>query len=101
MEENKEIASIQLTVYQQRLSKGYNKKVRPRNFITGDLVLRRVLGGMKELRFGKLATNWEGLYCMTAIAGTGAYYLEAMKERPLPQPWNVSNLKKYFQLKKN
>lgn len=52
MEENKEIASIQLTNYQQRLSKGYNKNVRPRDFVTRDLVLRKVLRGMKELSLG-------------------------------------------------
>ena len=28
------------------------------------------------------------------MAGSGAYYLEDMEERPLPRPWNVSNLKK-------
>lgn len=25
-----------------------------------------------------------------------AYYLEDLEERPLPQPWNVYNLKKYY-----
>jgi len=39
MEENREIASIRLVNYQQKLSWGYNRNVRPREFIIGDLVL--------------------------------------------------------------
>ena len=37
---------------------------------------------------GKLVSNYEGLYRVTAIAGVGAYYLEDMEERPLPRPWS-------------
>ena len=33
---------------------------------------------------------------MTTVTGAGAYYLEDLEGRPLLQPWNVSNLKKYF-----
>lgn len=58
--------------------------------------MRRALGSMKKLSLGKLALNWEGPYRVTAVAGVGAYYLEDLEEKPLPLPWNVSNLKKYF-----
>ena len=47
---------------------------------------------MKDQNVEKLAPNWEGPYRVTTVAGTGAYYLKNMEERPLPQPWNVSNL---------
>lgn len=53
MEENGEIASIQIADYQQTLSKGYNKNMKPRKFIVGNLVLLKVLGGMKESSLGK------------------------------------------------
>lgn len=53
MEENGEIASIQIADYQQKLSKGYNKNMKPRKFIVGNLVLLKVLGGMKETSLGK------------------------------------------------
>ena len=49
--------SIQLTSYQQRLAQGYNKKVRSREFVLGDLVLRRAVGSMKYQNTGKLAPN--------------------------------------------
>jgi len=51
---------------------------------------------MKKPSLGKLALNWEGSYHVTVMAGIGAYNLEDLEERPFRQPWNVSNLKKYF-----
>ena len=52
---------------------------------------------MKDQNVGKLALNWEGPYRVTATVGLRAYYLEDLEERPLPRPWNVYNLKKYYQ----
>ena len=51
---------------------------------------------MKDLNAEKLAPNYEGPYRITTLAGAKAYYLEDMEEIPLPQPWNVNNLKKYY-----
>lgn len=51
---------------------------------------------MKDFSAGKLVLNWEGLYRVAAMEGFGVYYFEDMEERPLPQPWNVSKLKKYY-----
>jgi len=69
------MVSVRLADYQQKLAQGYNKKVRTREF---------------------MAVYWEGPYCVTATAGAGSLYLEDMEERPLPRPWNVCNLKKYY-----
>ena len=51
---------------------------------------------MQDTNAGKLAPTWEGPYRVTAIVGVGAYYLEDLDERPLPRPWNVHNLKKFY-----
>ena len=59
-------------------------------------MLRKAIGGFRDINIGKLAPNWEGSYRVTAVAGVGAYYLEDMKERPLPRPWNVQNLKNFY-----
>ena len=67
-----------------------------REFSAGELVLRKVVGDMRNVAIGKLAQMWEGSYRITAIAGTGAYYLEDLDEKPLPRPWNVHNLKKFY-----
>ena len=39
LEEQREMVSVQLGNYQQKLAQGYNKKVRPREFVPRDLVL--------------------------------------------------------------
>uniref|UniRef100_UPI0030EE0FFC hypothetical protein n=1 Tax=Corynebacterium parakroppenstedtii TaxID=2828363 RepID=UPI0030EE0FFC len=55
LEERRERAAIQLAAYRQQLARTYNKKVNPREFQIGDLVLRKVVGNKKDPREGKLA----------------------------------------------
>ena len=82
--------------YQQKLARRYNLDMKKREFGAGDLVLQKAVGNAQDVNAGKLAPTWEGPYRVTAIAGAGAYYLEDMEERPLPRPWNVQNLKKFY-----
>ena len=44
----------------------------------------------------EVSPSEEGLCRVIVIAGAGAYYLEDLDERPLPRPWNVHNLKKFY-----
>lgn len=44
VEENSDVASAKLANYQQRVSRGRNKGIKNMEFISGDLVLRKVLG---------------------------------------------------------
>ena len=86
LKECREVATIRLAEYQQRLAHRYDRDIKGREFSAGDLVLRKVVGNMRDAGAGKLAQMWEGPYRVTAIAGT----------RPLPRPWNVHNLKKFY-----
>ncbi|XP_075633349.1 uncharacterized protein LOC142605797 [Castanea sativa] len=47
-EERRDMASIRLANYQQKLARGYNRNMRPMEFIVGDLVLQRAVGSMKN-----------------------------------------------------
>ena len=96
LEECREAATVRLAEYQQKLAQRYNRNVKGREFSARELVLRRVVGNMRDMAAGKLAQSWEGPYRVTAIAGAGAYYLEDLDERPLPRPWNANNLKKFY-----
>ena len=49
------MVSIQLADYQLKLARGYNRNMRPREFVVGDLVLRRAVGYMKNQSSHKLA----------------------------------------------
>jgi len=84
LEERRDMVSVRLANDQQKLAQRYNRKVRPREFVAGDLVLRKAIGSMKYHNASKLAPNWERPYQVTAMAKAGAYSLEDVKERPLP-----------------
>jgi len=96
IEESQDVASVRLANYQQRIYWGYNKGIKNREFIPGDLVLRKFLGNTRDPAMGKLGPTWEGPYRVTSITGIGAYRLEDLDERPVARPWNVFNLKKYY-----
>lgn len=96
VDERRERVMIQLAYYQQKLKQGYDTNVRLRSLTPGDLVLRKVVGAAKNPSWGKLGPNWEGPYQITSVAGIGAYYLEDLDQKPLPRPWNVNNLKRYY-----
>ena len=96
IEERRESAMVQLAYYQHKLKKRYDAKVRLRPLVPGDLVLRKVLGTAKNPARGKLEPNWVGPYCITSMAGIGAYFLEDLDERVILHPWNINNLKMYY-----
>ena len=75
----------------------YNRKVQHREFIVGELVLRKVVGNIKDPTDGKLGSNEEGLYMIAKLVGKGSYNLEYLKGKQVPRPWNSNNLRKYYQ----
>lgn len=96
IEERRENAMVQLAYYQHKLKKGYDANVRVGPLAPSNLVLRKVIGVVKNPVWGKLGPNWEGSYRITSGAGIGAYFLEDLDEHIIPRPWNVNNLKRYY-----
>ena len=86
IEERRESAMIQLAYYQQKLKQGYDAKVKLRPLAPGDLVLRKVLGTVRNLVWRKLGPNLEGPYHITSVADIGAYCLEDLDELVVPCP---------------
>ena len=84
LEERRDMVSVRLANYQQKLAQRYTRKVRPQEFVVGNLVLQKAIGSMKDHNASKLAPNWERPYQVTVMAKAGAYSLEDVKERPLP-----------------
>ena len=87
---------VQLAYYQHKLKQDYDARVRLRPLELRDLVLKKVLGTAKNPAWGKLWPNWEGPYCITSLAGIGAYFLEDLDEHVIPRTWNVNNLRMYY-----
>ena len=90
-------AEQRLVWYQDRMAKHYNSRVRRRDFKVGDLVLRKVMGTIRDPTQGKLNPNWEGPYRITSWQRKGTYHLETIDEQKLPHPWNTKHLRKYYQ----
>jgi len=82
-------------MYQKRMIAAHDKKVRPREFHEGELVLRKILPIQKDLR-GKWAPNWEGPYVVKKAFSGGALILTEMDGKELPNPVNSDVVKKYY-----
>ena len=86
-----------LTRYQNLMAKHYNTRVRHRDSHVRDLVLRKVMGAIRDPSKGKLGLNWEGPYRITLWQRKGTYHLETLEGQKLHHSWNTEHLKKYYQ----
>ena len=59
-------AEQRLARYQDLMAKHYNSRVRHRDFQVGDLILRKVMGVIRDPTQGKLSPNWQGFYRITS-----------------------------------
>jgi hypothetical protein len=75
----------------------YEKRVNSQELAIRDLVLRKVIGSWRDATHGNLGPNWEGPYKITSMAGAGAFKLEGPNNTPVKRPWNICNLKRYYQ----
>ncbi|XP_025702684.1 uncharacterized protein [Arachis hypogaea] len=94
-EEDRKIAAIKQRSQKQLAEKKHNKKVVPRTFSEGDLVLRRTEEARRPHSHGKLAANWEGPFRISKVLGMGAYQLQILQGNTMSGNWNVSSLKMY------
>ena len=97
LEEVRDRVNIRAARYKERLVGYYNKRVRTRVFLPGDLVLRKMEASDPKGAAGKLAPNWEGPYVIKQALGGGAYKLVRLDRSPVDRTWNIVNLKRYFQ----
>ncbi|XP_060170538.1 uncharacterized protein LOC132601474 [Lycium barbarum] len=64
-------------LYQNRMSKAFNKRVRPRKFEPRQLVLKRIFPYQDEAK-EKFAPNWQGPYVVNRVLSGGALILAEM-----------------------
>ena len=78
LEEEREMALIRSTIYQQDLRRFHARNVKGRAFQEGDLMLR-----VDQQRPHKLAPAWEGPFIFTKVLHNGAYHLYNLSRRRL------------------
>ena len=83
--------------YQRKTTRYYNQKVKPRSYLLGDLVLKKLLPTRKNPVHGKLGPNWEGPYIISRVIRPGNYELQTEKGKILHHAWNAEHLKRFYQ----
>ncbi|KAF7142225.1 hypothetical protein RHSIM_Rhsim05G0112700 [Rhododendron simsii] len=96
LDEKRLEAQQQLECYQARISKAFNKKVKPRSFKFGDLVLalRRPIITNRRTR-NKFLSKWDGPYVVVEVYNSGAYKI-ADEQGFRIGPINGKFLKRYY-----
>ncbi|PKA60538.1 hypothetical protein AXF42_Ash017944 [Apostasia shenzhenica] len=96
LEQRRQLATLKHLEHKRRVERYFNRRVNPRDFTQGDLVLKwRLLAG-SNLEVPKLEHNWEGPYIVHEIAGPNVYYLMTSKGIQLPKMWSGDDLKKFY-----
>ena len=91
LEEEREMALIRSTIYQQDLRRFHARNVRGRAFQEGDLVLR-----VDQHKPHKLAPSWEGPFIVTKVLHNGAYRLYNVEHNiDEPRAWNAELLRPF------
>ena len=83
--------------YQRKTARYYNQKVKPRSYMSGDLVLKKLLPARKNPAHGKLGPNWEGPYIVYRVVRQVNYELQIEEGRILQHAWNAEHLKRFYQ----
>ncbi|KAI4302156.1 hypothetical protein MLD38_037937 [Melastoma candidum] len=94
IDEKRLAAAHHMQCYQQRMSRAFNKKVKPIRYKPGDLILKRILPNVKDPR-GKFAPNYEGPFVVKHAFSGGATILARMDGGELPQAINADALRRY------
>ena len=95
IEEKRMTALCHGQLYQRRMKKAFDKKVKPREFREGNLVLRNIMSFNTNSK-GKRTLNFEGPYVVKKAFSGGALILETMDGEEFPRPMNADAVKKYF-----
>jgi hypothetical protein len=96
LDEKRLQAQQKLQCYQARMSRAFNKKVRPRSFQKGDLVLalRRPIITSHKTR-SKFVSKWDGPYVVQEVYTNGAYKI-VDEDGVHVGPINGKFLKRYY-----
>ena len=82
-------------LYQNKMSRAFNKRVKPRQFTPGQLVLKKKFSHQDETK-GKLSPNWKGPYMVHQVLTRGALILAEMDGEVWPKPINSDAVKRYY-----
>ena len=83
--------------YRRKITRYYDRRVRPRSFEPGDLVLKKLMPARKDPTHGKLGPNWEGPYVVSQVVRPDSYELQTEEGKTLLHSWNAEHLRRFYQ----
>ena len=96
LEEARNLAYSHIQRYQQQMTNAYNKVMKARTFVNGQLVLKATDHVRRNLFApSKFAPNWVGPYLVREANGSGYYCLATAGGEVLAKPINGKWLKLY------
>ncbi|XP_070017525.1 uncharacterized protein [Nicotiana sylvestris] len=81
--------------YQNRMSRSFNKRVKPRQFAPGQLVIKKIFPHQDEAK-KKFPPNWQDPYMVHRVLTGGALILAKMDREIWPKPINSDAVKRYY-----
>ena len=84
-----------IQAYQRKMTRAFGKRVKPRKFKKGDLVLKVLKGLINDPR-GKFRSNWSGPYVIRDLTQEGAAWLTDLDGNQFMEPLNMDQLKKFY-----
>ena len=82
-------------LYQHRIERAFNNKVRPRVFVEGDLVLKKCNQALPDHN-GNFSPTYEGPYVVKWAFSKGALILANMDGHDFDMPTNFNAIIRYF-----
>jgi hypothetical protein len=82
-------------IYQRKMRRAFDKRVRPQSYKPGDLVIKRIILPQGDPR-GKWTPVYEGPFVVQKVFSGGAMMLATMDGEDFPHPVNADVVKKYF-----
>ena len=88
-------ATDHVQAYQRKMTDAFGKRVRPRKFQRGDLVLKVLRGLINDPR-GKFSPSWRWPYVIRDLTREGAAWLKDLGGNQFTEPVNVDHLKRFY-----
>ena len=82
-------------LYQKRIARAYNKKIKPGKIKEGDLVIKLTRPIMTD-PWGKFKLNQKGPYLLKKLFSKGTAILSDLEGNEFKKHINLDKLKKYF-----
>ena len=96
LEEIREETVIKTAARQRVVAQYSNKRVKPKIFEEGDLVLRNCRASRPVGEHKKLSPTWERPYMVSSVIRNGAYRLQTIEGKEIANTWNAEHLTKYY-----